>query len=547
MTALRRFRWHAAAVAWVVCLAGWGGLFLVPDRHEATAIVRIERDGVWARGGEGGMSDRGDPLSRLRQTLFTHEVLRRAVDRMAAEKSVPASQDPAEAIRDLAGRITLEPGALDQTFAVRLRDDDPARAIHALQILLTVLSETYPGGPAASSPIAAAGRSPASDAPEAGVVAAAARLKAAEAALEDYRRRTPGGATPDRVSGTGHADEYAALAAQTRAELRSSEAARDGLKKRIASEREWIVRDVPAPVAAEAPPEPPPSPDLGTDPETEARIRAVRESLEQMRLKYTDEHPDVIAAKHVLELLVDQRERRQEQARHAEDERRAQRERALRAAARERPPITQARERNPVFEQLTVAIAQQEANVSALRAKLAEYERSVAAATPKDRIDQVSRPDETLAALTAAAEQAKLAHAEAIVRRDAAARPSPASPLPPRPAEDPVRLVEPIRASMVAGVPARSGLVSVVLCIGILAGLATAWTLGRLRPVFHDAASLGKMVGLPVLGSVSLMSAEAGGRGRIGARLAYTVACLALLGCYAATLGILTHGPRLPN
>jgi hypothetical protein len=556
VTALRRFRWHAVAVAWIVCLAGWATVVLLPDRHEATAVVRIEPDALPARGGESTVYDRGDPLWRLRQVLFTHDVLRRVVARMAADASTPSIQDPAEAIHDLAGRIALEPGALDRTFVLHLRDDDPARAIHGLQVLLTVLSDVYPGVPVVPVVQAPdAGAPPAgSGAADADVSAAAARLRAAEAALADYRQRDPGGVNPSRTAGAEHAEEYTALVTQTRAELKSAEAARDGLRKRAAAEREWIVKDVPAPVEAEAPPEPPPSPDLGTDPETEARIRAVRESLEQMKLKYTDEHPDVIAARHVLELLVDQRERRHEQARHAEEERRAQRERAqraARAAAREHPAIVQTRERNPVYEQLAVALAQQEANANALRAKLAEYERAAAASTTGRSDPRAPRTDETAVALTAAVEQAKLAHAEAVVRRDAAAR-SPAAavrPAPPaaRPAAEPIRLVEPIRAASVAALPTRSALVSMVLCAGVLAGLATASILGRLRPVFHDVATLGKMSGLPVLGSVSSMSAESGGRGRIGAGLAYTVACLALLGCYAAMLGVLTHGARLPN
>ena len=51
--------------------------------------------------------------------------------------------------------------------------------------------------------------------------------------------------------------------------------------------------------------------------------------------------------------------------------------------------------------------------------------------------------------------------------------------------------------------PDRPRLLSLVLAVGLAAGLALAFVLHQLRPVFTNAASLGDITGLPVLGAVS--------------------------------------------
>src|SRR5688572_28781612 len=41
-----RYRWHAAAAAWLIALAGWGMIHRMPDRYEATARVWVDTQSI---------------------------------------------------------------------------------------------------------------------------------------------------------------------------------------------------------------------------------------------------------------------------------------------------------------------------------------------------------------------------------------------------------------------------------------------------------------------------------------------------------------------
>ncbi len=68
------------------------------------------------------------------------------------------------------------------------------------------------------------------------------------------------------------------------------------------------------------------------------------------------------------------------------------------------------------------------------------------------------------------------------------------------------RLVEPARIPQIPSGPKRLALTALVFPAAICAGIGLAWLLSALRPVFYTKKQLGELTGLPVLGSVSLLS-----------------------------------------
>ena len=91
--------------------------------------------------------------------------------------------------------------------------------------------------------------------------------------------------------------------------------------------------------------------------ELDARIDALKRNVDELLRRYTDQHPDVIGTRRVIEQLEE--EKRQELA--------------TRGKTGE-PKAAMSASTNPVFQQLKIQLAEAEANVAALRARLAELE-----------------------------------------------------------------------------------------------------------------------------------------------------------------------------
>jgi hypothetical protein len=70
------------------------------------------------------------------------------------------------------------------------------------------------------------------------------------------------------------------------------------------------------------------------------------------------------------------------------------------------------------------------------------------------------------------------------------------------------RLIDPPRASQKPVAPNRLLLMPLALIVALGLGLASAFLVSQMRPVFYDRRSLNQVLGLPVLGSVNLVMRE---------------------------------------
>jgi capsular polysaccharide biosynthesis protein len=91
------------------------------------------------------------------------------------------------------------------------------------------------------------------------------------------------------------------------------------------------------------------------------------------------------------------------------------------------------------------------------------------------------------------------------------------------------RVIDPPRVPTEPSGPNRLLLSSIVLGVGLLAGLAVAFLMSQLRPTFDERRTLGEVTDLPVLGSVDMVWTSAQIKKRKLGNLAYTLAVMALL------------------
>ncbi len=155
---------------------------------------------------------------------------------------------------------------------------------------------------------------------------------------------------------------------------------------------------------------------------------------------------------------------------------------------------------NPVFQQLKISLADAEANVAALRARLSEGEARLAQlksvrgplATGRDRDGAIDARLRRACARTTSNWSRGASRPRS--RRTSTA---------PRGMAE-FRIIEPPRISPKAVFPNRLALVPLVLALALAAGAAVALAVSQILPVFYDARQVRAATKRAVLGTVSL-------------------------------------------
>jgi polysaccharide chain length determinant protein (PEP-CTERM system associated) len=234
-----------------------------------------------------------------------------------------------------------------------------------------------------------------------------------------------------------------------------------------------------------------------------ARIQEQETRLEQLRLRYTDRHPEVIAARESIEEL-----------------RRLQTEELNAMVASGAGPIDPS---NPVYQQLQISLNDVQATIAELEADVASREERVERL--RSRADEVPEVEAQLQQLMRGYDVLSAQHA-AIVQSLEREKLS-------RGAHESERvefvIIDPPVVSSEPVAPNRKMLMLLVLVAGLGTGIGGAYVLSQLRPVFHDPHAMGQITGLPLLGTVSLAAKLRDVRGeRIGVIL-FAAAGLALV------------------
>ena len=98
------------------------------------------------------------------------------------------------------------------------------------------------------------------------------------------------------------------------------------------------------------------------------------------------------------------------------------------------------------------------------------------------------------------------------------------------------RVIDPPRVPLMPSSPNRPLLYTLVLVGGLLAGLALAFAMSQVRPMFTDRDALREFTGLPLLGSVSMIWTPDQKRKSRRRTLVYAMTCLGLLCVYGVVM-----------
>lgn len=463
-----RYRWVGAGVAWAVAVAGGVGVSLIKDRYEASAKVYVDTQTVLKplMAGLAFQPDIDQQVKMLARTLITRPNVEHLIKSPTIGLETPAKESYDKELDRLKDKIKFVPSGAGNLFSVSYRDVDPQRAQRLVDALLTLFVES--GNSEKKRDSAEAGRFI-----EEQIRSYETKLTEAETRLKDFKVRNFG------ATGVGKEDHFARVSAlsdevmRLRMETGAAIQARDAIQRELKTEDPQLPAEgLPAAMAPQMPSE------------TEARLDGQRRQLDELLRRYTDDHPDVIAARRAIAQL-EQRQR--------DSETRSQ------GKGKGTAPT------NPVFQKLRVSMAEAEAKVASLQSQLRMQQTRLEEA--RAMANRVPQAEADLAQLNRDYEIIRKNYEQLVARREAASlgvKIDQSSSL------ADFRVVEPPSVSSSPVFPGKRLLALAVIAAALAAGLVASFGVARFIPTIDDADALREAVPRPVLGTLSMVTTEAG-------------------------------------
>lgn len=499
-----RFRWWALGVSWLICILGWLWVISQPDIYRASARVFIDNSSD-LRPLLSGQIVEQDLTARLlyvRQTMLARAQLEDVARKTGLDAHAMTPDEKLAVVEGLRTSIQIDSAggsrnSADNIYQIRYQNRDRQTAIDVVETLLNAFVENTLGA-------SREGSANARRFLEEQVAEYEQRLARAENELATFRRKNF-----DRLPGSegGYFERLQAESQQleqARKQLNLAYSKRDRIRQRLRGE-------VPA------------STDVNfvDDPAGNTLAQRIRENearLEELLLRFTPKHPDVVATQETLEQL---RQRRAEELA------------ILANRPEELGPIAS---NNPVFQALQISLNDAEVEIATLEADVNDRQRSV------DRlqslIDEVPAVEAQLAQLNRDYDVVNAQYQGLVqsLERERLSREANES--------DRVqfRVVEPPFAEFQPVAPDRPRLLAMVLFAAFAVGGGLSFVFAQLRPVFHTAKSLRDYAGLPVLGTVSFTYSP---QQRLRRRLAvfsFCMGCAALVALFVVVLAFEVNG-----
>jgi len=470
-----RFRWLACGVALVLALSGWTIVFTMPDRYGASAQVLVDTRTALrpALQGLAVEQDVGVQLNYVRQSLTAEPQLRKIAEQtgvLSASIRDPLQQEQLLARLKEHIQLNVQVGDSDAngagsiTYGILYQDTDRARALRVVTLLLrTFVNETL-GGKREGSENA---------------------QQFLESQVQDYERRLR--TAEDRLAAfkASHLGLMPTEQGGYFEQLQKENTAVDDLKTKVVTletRRSTLEKQLHGDAAISAATAAPGAglPGAGGRVDTVTRIAETQAHLDELLLKYTDKHPDVVATRETLAELKARRAAEIENLRNGD----------ANAAA------TSGASANPVFQSIQLALNQVDVDIADMHAQLAEHQtkaqelRKLLNTAPQVEAEyaQLSRDYDVnkaqYTALLSNYEKARLGE-----RADNAGS---------------VRfeVVQPPTVTFQPVSPPRSRLLAGLLLAALGMGGALAYGLAQLHPLVGSASAVAQLTGLVVLGVV---------------------------------------------
>jgi polysaccharide chain length determinant protein (PEP-CTERM system associated) len=503
LSGIWRYRWFVVIVAAIASPIGWAYVASLPDVYRSSARVYVDTDSVLTPLLSGlaintGESQRVRMMTSLLFGRENMEKLARMTD-MDLQANTPEEMDAL--VGDLKRRVKLS-GARSNVYSISFEDQSPELAKRVVQSMLTIFVESNLGASRQDQDSAERFL-------QREIKDYERRLIDAERKLKDFKMRnldllSEKGSYYDRLKESKQqlmqAQDELALAESRREEMAQQLEYMESEGASLPYFQTWLEES---------------SKEI-TNP-LDIKIGDMEAQIDELLLRYTERHPEIIAMRKALARLIARRD--QERNSYVAEQRNNE------------VAVVRSLSESPVYQEMRLRLATAETDVVTQETKVASW---------RDKIERFQAAVDEV--LQIEAEQMQLNRDYGILRdnhqtllsRLEQARLT-------REVDTSVdtvkfRTLDPPQVPKEPSGPDRIGLSSQVFGGSLVAGLGIAFLLAQLRPVFFDRRQLSEVTGVPVLGSINLVTVP---RQRMRSRLAalaFSLSLLMLVASYAAVI-----------
>ena len=485
-----RYRWHALITAWVVSIAGWTSIHFIPDRYQATARVYVDTQSLLRPllAGLAVQPNTNQQVEVMARTLISRPNLEKVARMTDMDLGAKTPAQMESIVNGLSDMIKLKSIGSDD-YTISYENRDPAMAKKVVQSLLNIFVE---GGLGNNRKDIASSQKFIEDQ----LKEYEAKLNDADNALKDFKQRNIG-----LMRGETGQDYYAELADakgmvdDATLALKEATDRRDSLKQQLSGADSTLIDSASESVASS---------------KYDARIEALNKELDSLRLKYTDQHPDVVATKRLIAQLEAEK---------------------AKEAAIKKPSASMTQ--NPLYQQLNISLAEAEANVASMKARLGEYQARYAQL--RAAANKLPEVDAELNQLTRNYDVYKKNYDSLLARRESAQM---SSAVDTKTDSVDFKIIDPPRVPLTPSYPKRPLLISLSLMGAIAAGIALAFLLSQIRPTINNRFDLNSLTDLPLLGAISMVETHDTKVKTRKDMKSYALAFIALLAVYGALMAI---------
>ena len=457
------YRWQAVLFTWLVCAVGWAGVFSIPNSFESSARMYVDADAVLTpllRGIAVDTSNAGQ-VDVLQRTLLSRPNLDKLISKTDLELELTNLADREQMIDRLATDIRINPQTRN-LFTITYRNKSPRLAYDVVRTMLATFVESKTGKNRTEVETAQKFL-------DEQIASYERQLRDAERRRADFRGRYVDVLPGD--GGVSRLDQQNQSVRQLQGQLQDALARRETLTQGLSQTPAMVVTETDA---------------ASSNGYVNQRLRAAEQALAELRLRYTENHPDVVAQRALVASIRSGAAGPDPNAPSA-------------------PAPTPARSRtasNPVYEQLKVRLVENDAVVASLQRQIAD------ALKERDRLQDIARGAPGLQAeflnMNRDYEVLRKNYDDLVARREGMRISTAAD------AEGDkvkIQVIDPPTVPQNPVAPKRVLLVTGVLAAGLAAGAGLALLLVQLDQSFHSLEDL-RDLGFPVVGGVSMLAAS---------------------------------------
>ncbi len=489
-----KYKWMGLMVAWVVCLAGWLVVAVLPDKFTSEAKVHVETRTMLQPllRGMTVQTDVGALLRVMRVLMFTNTNIEKIVNLSDLNKNVKTPGELEDLINQLKKDIQIA-GGKDEIFEIKYEAKEPNKAKNVVQAVLTVFSEqtqqsTLEGVDKAHQFI------------DEQIREHEDRLRNAEKAMENFKRANLGQLPGQGFDNISEIQKIKIELDAGKLLLDQEISKRDTLKKQLddslASDEEWgLVSDTET-----------------TQTQEDIKIAELEKKKDDLLVKYTENHPEVVYIDKTLGKLK-------------------QINAAKKSKISAQGVVDNAVKSNPYLQTIKIEMNAVEANIASVQSRIKAYEQQLQQS--QLHLDSKLSVETQLYNLNRDYQSVKKNYEQLLASRETANLS--------KKADDQVqalkfKISDPPNLPLKPSSPNRVLLFSLVFIGGIGVGVMTALGLYLLRPTVMSLSQLRSITGFPILGTVTLRTSPLQNKKTKQDLLVFSAAFFGLLTTYAGFL-----------